>query len=359
MKREVTATGATVEEAILNARNELGIDDSVVVDTEIIDTPEKKFLGLFGGKPAKVSLSYDDGKKDKKANVKPRGEKRTAPKAASNSAPKTAPKSDKVQNTASNKAAKTAQKPVEKAEKSEPKAKTSTPKPARSKTVDIKPELVKKTVDFVTDILSHMNVGEFSAETSEVEGGFCISLSGDGLGSIIGRRGETLDALQYLASLCYNNDEDGFVRVVLDTNNYRAKRAETLTNLAQKVADQALSSGHNQSLEPMNPYERRIIHTAVQEMDGVTSWSVSDGRNRRVIIGAANEDGTPVNPAERPMRSRSGGRRRSGGYGRSNSRGGRGDRRDSRRDSQTINAQPTREKKSDASDLPLFGRINK
>ena len=329
MKLEVTATGATIDEAIANARAELGIGEDVEIDHEIIDLPEKKLLGLFGGKLAKVTVSYDDGKPE----PKPARQK----KAKSETKPEQTKKPEQKKN-----------------------AKADKPAPKREKAtapVEINKEALDRTVEYVKAILSNMNLGEFTCETSEVEGGFCINIDGDGMGAVIGRRGETLDAIQYLASLCYNNSEDGFTRVVIDTNNYRAKREETLKALAVRVAERAERTGHNQALEPMNPYERRVIHTAVQDIEGMTSWSVSDGKGRRVIIGAADEQGNPVNPDERP-RSRSD--RNDRGHGRDGRRGGRGSNRGGRggRDSRRqAPAEPTREKRSDATDLPLFGKI--
>ncbi len=326
MLREYTATADSIEEAIAAARNELGIGDDVG-DIDIIDMPEKKVLGLFGGKKAKVRVFFDDGK----------GE----PKTSKAKAPKTVKKekSDKAVNPSKKPAAVKTEKPV-KAAKAD---KYASP-------VNINKEAQQKCVDYVKDILSHMDAGEYTLEVKDVEGGFCINLTGDGLGVVIGRRGETLDALQYLVSLCYNNSESGFTKVMLDANNYRSKREITLSDLAKKVADQVVKSGRNESLEPMNPYERRIIHTAVQDIDGVTSWSVSDGRDRRVIIGLANEDGTPVDPNYRPMR-------RSGGRGDRRRSSGR-PRRDSYKKSSEPSA-PKRDKISDAGDLPLFGRIDK
>lgn len=328
MKLEVTATGATIDEAIQNARLELGIGEDVEIEHEIIDLPEKKILGLFGGKPAKVTVSYDDGKpapkREKKAKAdKPAPAKKAAP--ADESAPD--------EKTAPVKKAPKADKPVRKA------AKATAP-------TQLNKEALDRTVEYVKAILSGMNAGEFTCEVSDVEGGFCINFEGDGMGAVIGRRGETLDAVQYLASLCYNNNEEGFTRVVIDTNNYRAKREKALTTLAIRVAQRAAKTGHNQALEPMNPYERRVIHTAVQDIEGMTSWSVSDSRGRRVIIGAADESGNPVNPDERPR-----GRGDRNSHGDRNSRG----RRNTRRSSAP--AEPTREKRSDATDLPLFGKI--
>ncbi len=322
MRREATATAATIDEAIEAARLELGVGDEIDVDIEIIDQPEKKVLGLFGGKPAKVTLSYDDGKKEEK----PKKEKKQPVKAEK--------KEDK--------------KPA-KAEKAEKKEKKVEEKPIKK--VTINQTSLDNTLNFVKDVLSHMDIGEFTCSVSDVDGGFCITVDGEGMGAVIGRRGETLDAIQYLASLCYNNDEDGFVRVVVDTNNYRAKREETLTALALRIAGQVKKSSKNHALEPMNPYERRVIHTAIQGEEGVTSWSVGDSKGRRVIIGLADEQGNPLNPDERPSRQRGGrnDRDRRGRGGRS-SRGG--------RSGGYTPAEPTREKRSDASDLPLFGRID-
>ncbi len=333
MKLEVIATGATIEEAIANARAELGIGEEVDIDHEIIDLPEKKILGLFGGKPAKVSVSYDDGKPE--------------PKPARQKKAKAENKPAKNDTTAK-------QPKAAKQTKSESKPKVE----KRAVNTEINKEALDRTVEYVKAILSGMNLGEFTCEVLDVEGGFCINIDGDGMGAVIGRRGETLDAIQYLASLCYNNSEDGFTRVVIDTNNYRAKREETLKSLAARVAERAARTGHNQALEPMNPYERRVIHTAIQDIEGMTSWSVSDSRGRRVIIGAADEQGNPVNPDDRP---RGRGDRNDRGYGKDNRRGGRGGRggRSGRSDSKrNATAEPTREKRSDATDLPLFGKIN-
>lgn len=334
MHREFIATAATVEEAIDLARQELGISDDIG-EVDVLEFPEKKKLGLFGGKDAKVRVSYDDGKPEPKPA-----------KAAKKPAEK-AEKAEKPQKSDEKPAKK--QKPAEKAAKAPEKAK----KPAEP--VAVNEELKTQTVQYVRDVLSKMDCGEYTLEVEDVEGGFAIKLTGDGLGVVIGRRGEALDALQYLVSLRYNNSESGFVRVVLDANDYRAKRAVTLQGLARKVAEQVIDEGRNQSLEPMNPYERRVIHTAIQEIEGVTSWSVSDGQDRRVIIGLAKEDGTPVDPDDNPMRRAP--RGRGGRGGRDDCRrGGRGGRRESNRYESSA---PLREKHSDAGDLPLFGRIDK
>ncbi len=340
MLREFIATADTVEEAIELARQGLGVADDVG-ELEILDYPEKKKFGLFGGKPAKVRIFFDDGKADKKAPKADRPAKKAPAKAEKPAQkPAKAPKTDKPEKAV-------------KAEKAPKPVKTEKAPKAEKAAVKINEASRDKTVAFVKDILAHMDCGAYTLDVEDVEGGFAIRLAGEGLGVVIGRRGETLDALQYLISLCYNNSENGFVRVVLDANDYRAKRAVTLQGLARKVVDQVFETQRNQSLEPMNPYERRVIHTTVQDIEGVTSWSVSDGPDRRVIIGLANEDGSPVDPDDNPMRRAPRGRGGRGGRD-DRRRGGRG-RRDS---SRAATPAPTREKRSDAGDLPLFGRID-
>ncbi len=330
MLRETIASAATVEEAKAKALLELGLSEDICdLEIEVLVFPEKKKLGLFGGKNAEVRVSYDDGKPEPKP-----AKKAEKPEAKKPAEAKPTKKTDKPVKTD---APKKSEKPV----KADKPAKVS----------KVSSAAADKIVAYVRDILSHMDVGEYTLETEEIDGSFHINLTGDGLGVVIGRRGETLDALQYLISLSGNNDsENKFVRIVLDANNYRSKREKTLTELALKVGAQVLETRRNRSLEPMNPYERRVIHTAIQTVDGVTSWSVSDGNDRRVIVGICNEDGTPADPDYKPFH-RSGGRNDRRGDSR---RGGRPRREAPRYESSA----PKRDKRSDAGDLPLFGRID-
>ena len=167
-------------------------------------------------------------------------------------------------------------------------------------------------------VLAAMGVTEFTCQVKEENNSCVISLDGEHLGFIIGRRGDTLDALQYLTGLVANRVDNAYYRVTLDIGNYREKREQALVALAQRLANQTLRSGRRHSLEPMNPYERRIIHTAVQEIEGVTSWSVGSEPNGHVVIGSADDNGSREETDER----RGGGRGRSrGGRG---GRGGRG-----------------------------------
>ena len=152
-----------------------------------------------------------------------------------------------------------------------------------------------------------------------------LEISGPDMGPIIGRRGDTLDAIQYLGSLVLNNALDEHVRLSVDTENYREKRAESLERLARKMAMKVVKAHRSMTLEPMNPYERRIIHTAVQEVEGAKSWSEGEDLARHVVIGP--EGGERY--VKRDNRRGGNNRGRNGGYNRDN-RGGRAPRRDNR-----------------------------
>lgn len=318
--REAISTGASVEEAKEKAIEMLGDIGDADVEFEIIDLPEKKVLGLFGGKAAKVRVYVESLDNDL-----PKAEK-TAEKKIDK----------KVEKKVDKKNDKTEKKADKKAEKQEKKAEKEAKTDDKSVTYGVKN--VDGLIKYVKDILDHMDIGEVTITSTDIEKGVKLDIEGDGMGAVIGRRGETLDAIQCLASLYCNQEEEGeFKRVVLDTSGYREKREKTLQALAAKTARQALRSGRNQSLEPMNPYERRIIHSAVQEIDGVTSWSVSDGKNRRVIIGF--EKGSEPAPKAR------------------SSRGGRS--RNSSRSSapKSASTAPAKEPVNELGEGPMYGRI--
>ena len=139
--------------------------------------------------------------------------------------------------------------------------------------------------DFIKNIIKHMELSDITVSTSEDDNVINIDIEGEDVGFIIGRRGETMDALQYLACLAANRVDSSYKRVVINTGDYREKREQTLEALGRKRAIKAVKTGRKVSLEPMNPYERRIIHTAVQKVNGATSWSEGENMNRHVVIG--------------------------------------------------------------------------
>lgn len=161
--------------------------------------------------------------------------------------------------------------------------------------------------DYLKKLISCMGISNIRISMKPEENGALLNLEGNEIGYVIGHRGETLDALQYLAGLVANHSGGTYFRITLDIGNYREKRRQTLEMLGKKMAEKAMRTGRNTSLEPMNPYERRIIHTAVQTVEGAKSLSVGEDLGRHVIIG-------PI-AGERPSQRRSyGGRRGSQGH---------------------------------------------
>ena len=197
---------------------------------------------------------------------------------------------------------------------------------------------IEKAVAYLLTILKGMGIEDAKAEAKEVDGDIVIDLDcGDDYGIVIGRRGETLDSIQYLTRLVINRENEEYKRVSINVGNYREKREKTLRSLAHKNANRVAKYGRNVTLEPMNPYERRIIHTAVQGIEGVTSASFGEGSDRRVVIG-------PEGAELKPLRQRRG----------NDNRRSRGRRPSS---NNTVTSAPAREPKKDT-DIPLYGKIN-
>lgn len=151
--------------------------------------------------------------------------------------------------------------------------------------VFIKSSPATAAAEYLKSVLSQMGMNSIEVQITEEENGALLALTGDDIGFVIGHRGETLDALQYLAGLVANHIDNSYYRITLDIGNYREKRKETLEVLGKKMAAKAVKTGRNASLEPMNPYERRIIHTAVQTVEGAKSWSEGEELARHVVIG--------------------------------------------------------------------------
>lgn len=169
--------------------------------------------------------------------------------------------------------------------------------------VFIKTTPAQVAADYLDSIIKAMGLTDISMTVEEKEKNVInIEITGKDVGSVIGRRGETLDALQYLTCLVANHVENSFCRVTINTGDYREKREKTLEILGRKLAIKAAKTGRKSSLEPMNPYERRLIHTAVQKVNGAISWSEGENLNRHVVIGP-----DPKNKSN--FKSRQGGRK--------------------------------------------------
>ena len=335
MIHEAIATGNTIDEAIANAKKELGAPADADVRTEIVAMPQKKILGLFGGSPAKARAWYETP--DAPAAPVKAEKPAKAPKA---------PKAEKTEKVAAPKAesAKAVEAPAE--EKAAPELKSVNIAESASLT---------SAAEYLTAVLKGMGVAELSIEafrTQEDEIIFELDC-GDDYGVVIGRRGDTLDSIQYLTRLVANKQkqESEYLRITINVGNYREKRKTTLRELAKKNSEKVLKYGRNVTFEPMNPYERRIIHTAVQEIEGVTSYSVGADAGRRVVISL--EDGVkPTHPSKGGYNRGRGGK---GGY----NRGGRG-RNGSGRSNASAPSAPTRAPRTDAGaeKVSLYGKIN-
>ena len=266
MIKEAIGVAATVDEARKMAVENLHAPIDADVKVEIITFPKKKVLGLFGGSDAKVKASYDDGVEEKKEAPK-KVEKKAEPVAK---APKTEKKAEKKPQPK-----KEAKKEAPKAEKkAEPKIDLSAIEPKEN-----------EATEYLKSILVGMGFTDVSVTAREAEEDIYFEITcGEDYGNIIGRRGETLDALQYLTRLFVNRADDNNKRVSLNVGDYRARREDTLKALAKRQATRVIKYSKSFALEPMNPYERRIIHTAIQEIEGVTSHSVGEGDRRRVVI---------------------------------------------------------------------------
>ena len=245
----IDVTGKTEEEAIRKALEQLQKDrDDVSV--EILERAKSGFLGI-GSSPAKVRVTYAD--------------------------PEPAAAPDRPQQPL--KAAAPA-----KTEKPEKKAEPAAQKPAPKADGVCTDESAERIVAFLEGLLQHMN-SNASVKVYETEKGrYKAVLVGEKLGQFIGRRGETLDAIQQLTNYAVNAGRDKRVRIYVDAENYRAKREQSLENLARKVAGKVLKYRRSVTLEPMNAYERHVIHAALQDMSGVTTYSIGTEPNRRVVV---------------------------------------------------------------------------
>lgn len=262
MIKWIETTGRNEDAAIEAALSQLNLtrDD---VSVEVLDRAKSGFLGI-GSTPAKVKVSYEvEGEEPVEevvAPVAPVVEPKTPVVKAAPTQPKQAPK--------------VAPTPVE-----EPRATVaideSDPVPAQIDT-------------FLSGLLTHMGIEATTSITMDDRGNYCVDLMGQGLGAIIGRRGETLDAIQQLTSYSINRNATRRVRIHLDAEQYRAKRQESLEQLARKVADKVLKYRRNVTLESMNAYERHIIHAALQDISGVSTYSVGTEPNRRIVVSYGN-----------------------------------------------------------------------
>ena len=312
MIRKQEATGKTVDEARAKACALLGVQaDDLNVSCEVLEMPQKTgFLGLKFT-PAKVCVSVEEpdapaapAVEEKKAPV----QEKAAPAPAVEAPAAPAEPEAKAEEPAAPAAEAAAEQPA--AEEEEPEVPIVIEENAK----------IKAAVDYLREVIALMGVENVTFSAVQKGEATIIRLDGEKLGALIGRRGETMESLSYLASLVANRLEGDYIKLGLDVAGYRDKRESDLTALAQRIGAKVRKTGRSFAMEPMNPYERRIIHSAISKMEGVRSESKGEGRDRRVVIYSTAPDAQTENTygERRPRGGRGNGRRpggsRNGGY---------------------------------------------
>ena len=316
MIRTQEATGKTVDEARINACALLGVEkDDINVSYEVLEMPQKTgFLGLKLT-PAKVRVSVELPDEPVAAPA-PVVEEKAAP--AEPVVEEAAPE------------APAAETPVAPAEEAAPAEEQAAPA-AEGEEVEVpicieENAKVQAAVDYLKDVIEKMGVQDVSFSAVQKGEATIIRLNGEKMGALIGRRGETMESLSYLASLVANRLEGDYIKLGLDVAGYRDKRESDLTALAQRIGAKVRRTGRSFAMEPMNPYERRIIHSAIGKMEGVRSESKGEGRDRRVVIYSTDPNAVAESANARPRGPRGGRDRNSNGRGGSYHRGGNGGR---------------------------------
>ena len=324
MIRDVIVEGKDVTEAVEKGAMELGVSVEDV-EFEIISMPRRGFLGIKKY-PAKVKV-YVEEEDVVLPKAKPVREKKAVAVEKEHKKPTSdRPKPEPKPNVEKKKPAKPASEHTDKkpvAEKKEPKENENSYKKEKreervvshnfveeekEEKIEIEPtaeikEKAEKSADFLNEVMNKMGYENVKASPVYYTDSVNLILSGEDSGAVIGYRGETLDALQYLSSLVANRGEGEYLRININSGNYREKREKTLINLAKRLARQAVKTGKSQRLEPMNPYERRVIHGAVAEVRGATSTSEGLDPNRYVVIASVTGEPSPEYAEKRRNRN--------------------------------------------------------
>ena len=292
MEKTLVATGKTIELAIASALTQLGLDrDSVSV--QVLAQAKSGFLG-FGAQPAKVQVTYeapDPAPQAPKSALS--SASRSKPKAAApvqkpqvpqQEVPKQEVKKPEAPKPQKAEAPKPPKAPKVEAPKAPKEPKVEAPKAPRE-FVPAAPGSVEEKIEvFLKGLLEHMGSAAVPHAWKDGEDSYRVELTGEDLGYLIGRRGDTLDALQHLCNYSVNRSVDGHIRISVDAEDYRQKREESLRRYARKKAQQVLKAHRRTTLEPMNAYERQLVHATLQDMDRITTHSVGTEPNRRVVI---------------------------------------------------------------------------
>ena len=301
MEKTIVATGKTIDLAIESALTQLGLDrDSVSV--QVLQQAKAGFLG-FGAQPAKVQVTYEvpdpvvvpekpksalGSASRSKPKAKPVLEKKPEPE-------KPAPKTEKKVEAPKVEAPKAQPKkelPKKEKKAEQPKAPKAPKTPKEQKEVKAprvytpaEPGSTEEKIEvFIKGLLEHMGSKAIPHAFKENDNTYFVELVGENLGYLIGRRGDTLDAIQHLSNYTINRGVEGHIRINVDAECYREKREDSLRRYARKKAQQVLKARRRTTLEPMNAYERHVIHSALQDMENITTHSTGTEPNRRVVI---------------------------------------------------------------------------
>ena len=283
MEKTMVFTGKTFELAVQSALATLNLTEDEI-SVQVLAQAKPGFLG-FGASPAKIQVTYEAP--DPKPEA-PRGALGSASRSTTKVKPvvtekKEAPKAEKKE-TPKTEALKAEKKAAPKAEKKEaPKAEKKVA-PVKEYAPAAPGSVEEKIEVFLKGLLEHMGSQAVPHAWKSDDSTYEVELIGEDLGYLIGRRGDTLDALQHLANYSINRNVEGHIRINVDAESYREKREDSLRRYAQKKAQQVLKAHRRTTLEPMNAYERHVIHSALQDTDRITTYSVGSEPNRRVVI---------------------------------------------------------------------------
>ena len=294
MEKSIITTGKTIDAAIEAALNQLGLDrDSVSV--QVLEQAKSGFFGI-GAVPAKVQVTYEaPDPKPEPPKVALSSASRSKPKAKPAPAPKAEPKPEAPKPAPKQAEAPKAVPKEVPAPKAEPKPKADKPRaekpkaekaPKAPKTYEpaAQGSVEEKIEVFIKGLLENMDSPAVPHAWKDGEDTYRVDLTGEGLGFLIGRRGETLDAIQHLSHYAVNRSIEGHIRINVDAEDYRQKREDSLRRYARIKAQQVLKARRRTTLEPMNAYERHVIHASLQDMDNITTHSTGTEPNRRVVI---------------------------------------------------------------------------
>ena len=281
MEKTIVTTGKTIDLAIEAALTQLGLDrDSVSV--QVVQQAKPGFLGL-GAQLAKVEVTYEAP--DPAPKVALSSASRSKPKAQKVEAPKPQAPKQEVKKEAPKQEVKQETPKQERAPKAERKAETpKAPKEPKTYAPAAEGSVEEKIEVFLKGLLENMGSNAVPHAWKAEGHNYKVDLVGDDLGYLIGHRGDTLDALQHLANYSVGRNVEGHIRISVDAEDYRAKREESLSRYARKKAQQVLKARRRTTLEPMNAYERHVIHAALQDMENITTHSTGTDPNRRVVI---------------------------------------------------------------------------